>query len=613
MSLHANVSIAALDFAAWRRNDQEAVKIVRTLIAAGAEFNKADARGDSTLHNAARSGSLATTELFLEQYTCIEIEGKNNEGETALMLACSVGAEEVASLFMDHYSADLTAIDHCSRTLLHHAVVGRSIPLVKKILSKKKIDIAAVNIKSATALDVAVAIGEVSIVRMLLETEEGAQTNLLNVALIGFSHFQQYAIAKSVIEAGFDVNFRDRYQRTPLHYAGIEGHDQGSIVTLLLDSGSDLEARDEDGVTPLLYQCSLEYKSMATIRTLLASGANANVRSQRGLTPLHIVANAAPGDHFDLVNLLLDYGAKLSAVDQDCRGWTALHYACYNGNMETARILLDLPSVKLNAQTKSGHTPLALACEEGQGDVVALLLSKGDIDVNLRTKQTKVSPLISAAEFTYKNIMEMLLARHDIDVTPTDIMNDSAFGMTCASGCEDLCEDLLARPGIERLVSLPNKKHLETPLHRVAKRGYTTIVRKLLRREGVEVDVRTALGCTPLYYAAWKGHPETIDFLLDQGAQIDSRNFDGYTPLCSAARDGHEVAVKLLLERGAKAGLDLALELALSNRHLPVTNVLREAGAVEADDHYGIAHLFGPRKSENAIHGDPSDPLAILS
>jgi ankyrin repeat protein len=53
----------------------------------------------------------------------------------------------------------------------------------------------------------------------------------------------------------------------------------------------------------------------------------------------------------------------------------------------------------------------------------------------------------------------------------------------------------------------------------------------------------------PIIAAAWTGHNDAVQFLLDRGADVNAKNKLG-TALMAAAYHGHVETVKLLLSRG---------------------------------------------------------------
>lgn len=124
-----------------------------------------------------------------------------------------------------------------------------------------------------------------------------------------------------------------------------------------------------------------------------------------------------------------------------------------------------------------------------------------------------------------------------------------------------------------------------TALHFAAFTGHREVVELLLQR-GAEVNVR-AEGIddvTPLHSAAAGGHPEIVRLLLAAGARPDARQKGGFVPLHEAARKGDLAMVETLLRYGADANAaddkgTTPLAYALRGGHSAVVDVLRRGGA----------------------------------
>ena len=91
-------------------------------------------------------------------------------------------------------------------------------------------------------------------------------------------------IVRALLDAGADVNARDRSGTAPMHKAYTL-----EILKVLLDAGADVNARNESGSTPLHGARTPEIA-----QALLNAGAQVNVRDEFGFTALHC-AVGCPG------------------------------------------------------------------------------------------------------------------------------------------------------------------------------------------------------------------------------------------------------------------------------------------------------------------------------
>ncbi|XP_066258920.1 tyrosine-protein kinase Shark [Euwallacea similis] len=88
----------------------------------------------------------------------------------------------------------------------------------------------------------------------------------------------------------------------------------------------------------------------------------------------------------------------------------------------------------------------------------------------------------------------------------------------------------------------------KTAAHLAASNGQNDILRKLIDHQ-VNVNLRDAMGVTPLHYACKYNRPLTVKLLITSGkANIQARNTEnGEVPLHVAASEGHLEVVKMLL------------------------------------------------------------------
>jgi len=146
----------------------------------------------------------------------------------------------------------------------------------------------------------------------------------------------------------------------------------------------------------------------------------------------------------------------------------------------------------------------------------------------------------------------------------------------------------------------------EERLNDAAKGGDLATVRELIKTtfvdttEGSPTLQGLSRGWTPLIQAAYKGHKDIVQILLECGANIDHQANDGWTALMLAARYGHKDVVQILLENGAsidhqsKDGFgNTALMLATKYGYKDIVQILLENGAnIDHRDKDGWTALY---------------------
>src|SRR5262249_23733980 len=111
------------------------------------------------------------------------------------------------------------------------------------------------------------------------------------------------------------------------------------------------------------------------------------------------------------VRTLLKEGVDVNGAQVD--GTTALHWAAYHDDAETAALLL-LARAHANAMNRYGLPPLAVACSNGSGDVAKLLLAAG-ADANTTMKGGETVLMLAARSGSLETVSALLArgARHD--------------------------------------------------------------------------------------------------------------------------------------------------------------------------------------------------------
>ena len=103
-------------------------------------------------------------------------------------------------------------------------------------------------------------------------------------------------------------------------------------------------------------------------------------------------------------------------------------------------------------------------------------------------------------------------------------------------GYTAIVRELLSRPGID--VNLAHKTGA-APLCAAAQYGHEEIERSLLAVRNIKIDVRKDDGATALFCAAQENFPRVVELLIKRGANVNLSLNDGTSPLCIAAQQGN--------------------------------------------------------------------------
>jgi ankyrin repeat protein len=76
-------------------------------------------------------------------------------------------------------------------------------------------------------------------------------------------------------------------------------------------------------------------------------------------------------------------------------------------------------------------------------------------------------------------------------------------------------------------------------------RGHEAVARLLLEK-GANVNARSNIKATPLYWAAQANQKKMVEFLVSRGADVTLTDEKGDTPRVWAGKEGHKAVAELL-------------------------------------------------------------------
>ena len=338
---------------------------------------------------------------------------------------------------------------------------------------------------------------------------------------------QDVASLRALIKQHAPVNTAQPDGTTALHWAA-HWNDTDS-VKLLLTAGADAKATNRYGATPISEAASLG--NAAVMDALLKAGADPNTRvTSDGETVLMTTARTG---NVDAVRSLLDHGADVNATES-FRNQTALMWAAAERHPQIVKLLLakgadwkviskyrETKLPKLSAASsitpfsRGGFTALHFTAREGDIETAKIMLDAG-VDINVADIDN-TSPIIVAIMNKQYTFAKFLLDR-GADVNMTDVKGRAAL----YAAVDMRNEDWSSFPNRKLEDKYPSLDLIKGILAKGAKVD-AKLTRPLPGRSGMDSgDTTLDEGTTPFMRAARSGDATTMRLLLEAGADLDT-------------------------------------------------------------------------------------------
>lgn len=266
-------------------------------------------------------------------------------------------------------------------------------------------------------------------------------------------------------------------------------------------------------------------------------------------------------------------------------------------------ILSSSPDININASDMEGYTSLHRAIVNNDLNTVMELLKNENIDVNSKLG-IEVSidgwylggatPLILASYLGYTDIVNALIEK-GVDVKAKDDVDGCmAIHLAAANGKNDVI-NILLDVDASNINDVDNRGN--TPLHWASMKDRADTV-SLLIENGADIEAKDIDNWTALHYAAAFASLQTVEALVDNGADKNSLTKDGNIPV-NYAKDE---TIKTYLS-GGKIGREDTEEV--------VEEETKETAADETAENTETSETITEDELDTTQNGSIVDPTVV--
>jgi len=455
--------------------------------------------------------------------------------------ADETGGDDTLRVYLD---ADVDPNWHHPKTgdtMLHHAVVGGTVPTLE-LLIQRGADINAANelCRWSTPVHEALAAGPLENARFLLQQKVSkidfsADSERLGTLLMAAARRADGPDAMLLLLEDRDIDINGRSKRCDRFFSALQiAANRGSeetVVALLAAGANPNHVGGGLFGSPLLaaIMSSPEDRRVRVAKMLLEAGSDANYAGSTNGTALEW---ALSHDRGDAVKLLLTGEPPFRNTSRD-PGHDKTNAASESDSMSRTKYKVNVNAISVNPRL---GTPLLAAVDSGSPHIQSLLDLGADPNLPRKPFETETPAQVAVRRGRLDVLKTLVKAGADLKyIGPLKRrVLSHAIGWKSHEILSYLWEHAQSHKGI---VDINERDvELQTPLMIAAREGSISVVRDLVDR-GADVDARDRSGMSAVMHAARKDYAEIVDVLLSRGnADVHLTDDKGRDALYWAAR-----------------------------------------------------------------------------
>jgi uncharacterized protein len=374
-------------------------------------------------------------------------------------------------------------------------------------------------------------------------------------ALLWAAHWNDLDTADLLIRAGANVNLANDLRVTPLSLACTNR--SATLVQRLLNAGANPNTAIATGETPIMTCASTG--SVEAVRMLIGRGAD--VSAKEPVQNQTALMWAAAERHPDVVRTLIEHGADPRARTR--RGFTALHFAAREGDVESGQLLL-AAGVNVNIESHPGSQQTTGSRREPAytGGVVTGGGPSHEAAVSAGSTPLLVATLRAQVPFA------LFLLEQGADP------NAGGAGLTPLHWAAGTWESGEANPVFgftDAMSGIPDRQAKRQLVKALLAHGADPNARMTRRAPGFAGGLTDSIGATPFLLASAAADIEMMRLLLAAGADPKQPTQSNITPIMATTGVNRVQGESAVTEAQALEVVTFLLKLRVDPRAITTT------------------------------------------